>query len=705
MFGVVCCWDVRLACLGSPLWYSISQADVTKGVFSNKPFKILLWNINGLLSKLSNKNFTSYVRSFDVICIVETFLERFDAGMLSDFTSFCKPAIKLSKHGRMSGGLVCLIRNEYASHVRFIDVHYSNFMVFLIDKSVFRTLKDILYVCVYIPPEGSPFYSTFDISNGIDLLEECLSDCLLEFSDVYIVMSGDFNSRTANISPDVAFNSDFTSSLNKSSSIDVNRNLQDMILNNFGKRLLNLCITFNLSILNGVCNGDRQGCYTFIAESGSSVNDYFIVSADLFGVLESICKLNVRDRFESDHMPLELFIHNLDTTSENNAVRTGREEKINKIVWNEDLSQTFSDAMQSADAIKMMDLALTLIDSDIDEALHVFNSCILLSAQCMKKTINTCNDRKTNDWYDQECRTARTNLRKLYRVARRSGNPSDQHNFCVARREYKHLLKNKEKDFHKSILDRSISSVRNQKQFWENVHSFFPKRNFVKNNITVEEWFEHFKLLLERDSEAEEETVTEESDSYFNRPISKEEILIALRKIKRKKAAGPDGIIGELLKNAGGGVIHFFVQFFNALFQKGIFPDKWSEGIVLPLHKKGDVNNPNNYRGITISDVSSKIFSAVINNRLQEWVEEHNITGEHQAGFKKNYSTIDHMFTLLAFIQKQFSLGRKLYVAFIDFEKAFDSVNRNILWPILVKKMGLKVNCTVVFVVCIKVLE
>ena len=62
-----------------------------------------------------------------------------------------------------------------------------------------------------------------------------------------------------------------------------------------------------------------------------------------------------------------------------------------------------------------------------------------------------------------------------------------------------------------------------------------------------------------------------------------------------------------------------------------------------------------------------------------------NITGECQAGFKRNYSITDHLFTLLALIQKQFSLNRKMYVAFIDFEKAFDSINWKLLWPIRLK--------------------
>ena len=114
-----------------------------------------------------------------------------------------------------------------------------------------------------------------------------------------------------------------------------------------------------------------------------------------------------------------------------------------------------------------------------------------------------------------------------------------------------------------------------------------------------------------------------------------------------------------------------------------MYPDKWAESIVVPLFKIGNINDVNNYRGISLCDVGSKIYGCIINARLQDWVELKNITGEHQAGFKKEHSTIDHMFTLLAAIQKQFNNNRKLYVAFVDFEKAFDNISRRLLWPIL----------------------
>ena len=218
----------------------------------------------------------------------------------------------------------------------------------------------------------------------------------------------------------------------------------------------------------------------------------------------------------------------------------------------------------------------------------------------------------------------------------------------------------------------------------------------VHNNISVEEWFDHFKSVLEKDVAAGvDDDVDKESvddcvnDFSFNRPIAKEEVLLAIGKLKNGKAAGLDGIIPEMLKHASDQMVNFLVKYFNVLFDEGIYPLSWCESIILPLFKKGDCNNPNNYRGISLCDVTGKLYRSIINNRLQEWIDDNDITGECQGGFKRGYSTIDHMFTLLVLIQKQFAFNRKLYVAFIDFEKAFDSISRKLLWPILLRN-GIK---------------
>ncbi|MCB4781202.1 MAG: hypothetical protein LGB62_08360, partial [Sulfurovum sp.] len=89
----------------------------------------------------------------------------------------------------------------------------------------------------------------------------------------------------------------------------------------------------------------------------------------------------------------------------------------------------------------------------------------------------------------------------------------------------------------------------------------------------MDSWFQHFRALLEKevDFDFDDENAVQDNESSLNRPISKEEVLLAFKKLKNKKAAGPDGMIGEMLKNSGTYVIDFFVKYFNALFEKGIF--------------------------------------------------------------------------------------------------------------------------------------
>ena len=109
--------------------------------------------------------------------------------------------------------------------------------------------------------------------------------------------------------------------------------------------------------------------------------------------------------------------------------------------------------------------------------------------------------------------------------------------------------------------------------------------------------------------------------------------------------------------------------------------------------RRGDPENPDNYRGISFLSICSKLYSYILNKRLTCWIDENNLLSETQAGFRKTYSTTDNLFTLLAVIQKQLLCHKKLYVAFIDFRKAFDSVIRTKLWTIL-RKNGLKRKCT-----------
>lgn len=663
--------------------------DVNKLPFlTSKCLSFLSWNVKGLSSKFLVNDFLKYVLSFDFVCLCETFEDEIDETIFDGFKVYYKPALKYSKSkhkskpGRKAGGIVCLIKNELKRFIiKVLDIKHEYAYAFLVDKRLFGCEKNILYVCIYVPPEGSPFYAHFDYDQGISLLEECLVDLLLTLDDVYIIMCGDFNSRTANMSPHQSLNC--RESHYKSCSISSFRCSKDTSLNSYGKSLLNLCTALDLTILNGYCNGDLEGRYTFAGDSGSSVNDYFVLSTDFYEHIFDSCELHIADRIESDHFPVECRVTFPDMTV--NKHESDKGLHIEKFVWNIDYSKNFYDKLNDKSIQDRMKTAMELIDIDINKALHLFNSCIVDSASCMQKHIRVGGDGYRENWYDKECYHSRQTVRRLLRKFRKTSNKIDQTAYVRSRREYKNMLIRKKKVFERVMLDKLVNSINNQQEFWKQMKSISVRKKKPEHNISSDDWFHHFKLLLDKESPNNNFDFPFIEHDVLDRPFSREEVIFSLRKIKNGKTPGPDGILGEFLKAPCDEIVDFFVSFLNGLFDKGIFPDSWCESVTVPLFKKGDVSDTNNYRGISLSNIGSKVYGIIINNRLQEYVEQNNITGEHQAGFKRGYSTIDQMFTLLALIQKQFSFNRKLYVAFIDFEKAFDSINRNLLWPILCK--------------------
>ena len=84
-----------------------------------------------------------------------------------------------------------------------------------------------------------------------------------------------------------------------------------------------------------------------------------------------------------------------------------------------------------------------------------------------------------------------------------------------------------------------------------------------------------FKRCLNYDEDSDGDFENSESDVYYDRPLTREEVLLAIQRFKNGKAAGPDGIIGEFFKHAGHLAVDFLVKFFNVLFDRGIYPDSF----------------------------------------------------------------------------------------------------------------------------------
>ena len=147
------------------------------------------------------------------------------------------------------------------------------------------------------------------------------------------------------------------------------------------------------------------------------------------------------------------------------------------------------------------------------------------------------------------------------------------------------------------------------------------------------------------------------------------------------KAAGPDDIPPEAMKDAeevNRGVLH---TLFSDIWETEEIPSDWKEGYIVKIPKKGDLSSCSNYRGISLLSVPSKIFNRVILNRIKDAVDPS--LRDNQAGFRKNRSCTDQIATLRIIIEQSQEWRTPLYVNFLDYEKAFDSVDRTTLWKLL----------------------
>jgi hypothetical protein len=103
----------------------------------------------------------------------------------------------------------------------------------------------------------------------------------------------------------------------------------------------------------------------------------------------------------------------------------------------------------------------------------------------------------------------------------------------------------------------------------------------------------------------------------------------------------------------------------------------------VPVHKKGDKADCNNYRGMSLLSTSYKILSNILLSRLGPYIDE--IIGDHHRGLQRNRSTTDQIFSIWQILEKKREYNETVHQLFIDFKKAYDSVRREILYNILIE--------------------
>jgi len=212
----------------------------------------------------------------------------------------------------------------------------------------------------------------------------------------------------------------------------------------------------------------------------------------------------------------------------------------------------------------------------------------------------------------------------------------------------------------------------------------------LRDSIPREIVLEHFQRVF---SQVEGTDVLTSNPPQILPPLFQEnldyspseiEIALAVNQLKGKKAPGLNGLFGEVFKYGQQSLVSKLAADFAIIWggDSQNFPPSWKVAKVVLVYKgKGSRSDPNNYRGIFLLDVAGKIMARVIANRLQVIYELY--ADPWQFGFRSNRGTQQAAHILNKIQEEGRYRNRRVFVAFVDLENAFDSVNRCALWSAL----------------------
>lgn len=200
----------------------------------------------------------------------------------------------------------------------------------------------------------------------------------------------------------------------------------------------------------------------------------------------------------------------------------------------------------------------------------------------------------------------------------------------------------------------------------------------TEENEIKEVWKEYFEKLLNEEFHWDRNGL--ETGDAVNGPcerISMEEVRSALEASKSGKAAGPSDVVVEMVTASGESGLQWVTDICNEVVTSGKIPDDWRKSWIVTVYKgKGDALECGSYRGIKLLDQVMKVFERVIEKKVRDRVK----LDDMQFGFRSGRGTTDAIFIVRQVQERFLAKNRDLWMAFVDLEKAFDRVPREVLW-------------------------
>ncbi len=660
-----------------------------------KNLRVAHWNTHGLRHKIDCPDFVNILNDYDICILTETWMT--EKIKIDNFYVEHIKAKKIpSKKGRFSGGLYILIKENIKEHVKILDLPNKYGKWLKIGKDMLKLDKHLYIGGIYLPPQDS----TYALKEPFGQIENDVSELL---TSGHIMILGDLNSRTDNLKDFIVNYSGDEKAGDKICMADnviepISRFNNDMVVNEYGKQLVQFCKNTDMLIMNGRMEGDIPGKYTFYNKNGSSTVDYGIVSNSF---TNNILYFHVTaPNAWSDHCLIKTCI-SVDWTSTNKIASHNLSQLHDTYAWNSESPSRFIDTMNS-DIIQKEIKNILLNNYSIDEkgidgiSRDVATIYQKTATLCLKKKTKNAHRRRTQNNHHNYLKTKQYNEMKKelkdlgYLLCRFPKDPFIRGKFFFMKKNFSKILKRHQAKAREEIMARiQQMEDKNPTAFWNLVNTYRDKK---KNNeeINPDIFFEHFKKLHEGICHASHDKIFKQKIEHklksmkkskwidiLDKSISEEEMLSTIKKTKNKKACGLDSISNEMIKCSVDIMKNVLLKLFNHILHTESFPTLWGNGYINPIYKgKGENTDPANFRGITISSCLGKVFTRILNERFINFLIKEKLIKINQIGFTPNKRTADHIFVLKTLIDQAKADRGHLYLCFIDLKAAFDTVWR-----------------------------
>lgn len=619
-----------------------------------RTFHFGTWNVQSFANKKSQVQKEVERAGLDLVVLTETKLKGKGQELSGEYVHIWSG---VGRDMRARAGVSVLIKKRHKDKITHCEEISERFI--RVDLNVFG--RGVTVIGVYGPGNSEPTRVKEEFEEDFRLVLEKIRG-----SDEIIIL-GDFNARVGR----------------QVGSRVIGRCGEEQVTDN-GKRLIDICETFDLQIQNTFFQHKPIHQFTWSKPGFQpSILDYCITKQT------SSCKVEDVRVFRgwecgTDHFMLRTKI--LFPWKGGRGLKTGhcKSESITLpkyklyLLAENSVGRLYRNRLE-----EKIDLSH---GNNLSEKYEHLRECIHSAA---REALGYEEDRKQPDWWTEEVENLVKAKKEAYKKYLASSRNQDWITYRALNKQVKdEVAKEKNNSWERCCrkIDGTLGFNR-AREAWNVLRSMrAPRKGNILSTISEEAWKKHYETLLSENRAQfvvqKENTQEKTKPEYME--VTEEEVRTALSRAKGGTAPGPGGLHMELIKAGGDKMLTLLTNVVNMVLRGGDLPEDIRTGYICSIFKKGDRKQCRNYRGICVQSSVSRIIGRLVRDKL----EEQYITPMEQTGFTAGRSCMDNIFVLRQLIEKHSAKNKELHLAFIDLEQAYDSIPRERIWPAL-RKAGI----------------